>query len=93
MIRKVLLATIVAATLGASIQLASAFPAAPLHIVAQPRAEKVTFWGHPFPYHYNWSLVRACTRYETVETPRGLITKRVWVCNVGRGGAVVSYRN
>lgn len=94
MSRKVLLAITVAATLGASSQFASAFPAAPLQSLAQPRVEKVTFWGRAFPYRYNWSLVRACTRYETVETSRGPVMKRVWVCTVNpRGEVVVSYRN
>lgn len=94
MIRNALLATVTAVTLGASVQFAFAFPAAPLTSVSQPAVEKVTFWGRPFPYYYNWSLVRACTRYETVETAKGPVTKRVWVCDVGqRGGPVVSYRN
>ena len=93
MTRKVFLAAVIAVTLGASTQLASAFPAARLNAVSQPGIEKITFWGRAFPYQYNWSLVRACTRYETVETSRGPVMKRVWVCNAGRGGAVVSYRN
>lgn len=38
------------------------------------------FWGRPFPYGYRWSLTRACTRYEPVDTPHGVRMKRVWVC-------------
>lgn len=94
MTRNAVLTAVSAVMLAASVQVASAFPAASLTQVAKPPVEKVTFWGRPFPYHYNWSLVRACTRYETVETARGPVTKRVWVCDVHqRTGAVVSYRN
>ncbi len=94
MTRNAVLTAVTAVTLAASVQVASAFPAASLAQVSQPAVEKVTFWGRPFPYYYNWSLVRACTRYETVVTSRGPVTKRVWVCDVHqRGGAVVSYRN
>jgi len=42
--------------------------------------QQVTFWGRPFPYGYNWSLVRACTRYLPVETAQGTRLQRVWVC-------------
>ena len=38
------------------------------------------FWGEAFPYGYNWSRVRACTRYEPVETERGVRMEKVWVC-------------
>lgn len=94
MTRKAILATVAVVALGASTQFAAAFPAAPLTAATQPTVEKVTFWGHAFPYQYNWSLVRACTRYEAVETPRGPVMKRVWVCTVNpRGEVVVSYRN
>lgn len=95
MTRIALLAAVAAVTTAVSVQVAGAFPAAPLTQVTQPTVEKVTFWGRPFPYHYSWSLVQACTRYETVETAKGPVTKRVWVCDAygRRGGAVVSYRN
>jgi hypothetical protein len=91
--RNALLMAVAVITLGASGQVAAAFPAAPLTQVTQPAVEKVTFWGRPFPYHYSWSLVQACTRYETVETAKGPVTKRVWVCDVEHRDAVVSYRN
>jgi hypothetical protein len=45
------------------------------------------FWGHPYPFGYAWSLDRACTRFEPVETPHGTRTERVWVCDVQRGYA------
>ena len=38
------------------------------------------FWGEAFPYGYRWSVVRACTRYEPVETRRGVRMEKVWVC-------------
>jgi hypothetical protein len=38
------------------------------------------FWGEAFPYGYRWSLVRACTRYEPVDTARGVVMEKVWVC-------------
>jgi hypothetical protein len=41
----------------------------------------VTFWGEAFPYGYDWSIERACTRYEPFETPHGTEVRRVWVCN------------
>jgi hypothetical protein len=70
-------ALIMAAATGPSL----ALPAAPLHAVkADPVIQQVAFWGRPFPYRYNWSLVRACTRYETIETPRGPRLHRIWVC-------------
>ncbi len=45
------------------------------------------FWGRPFPIGYNWSLERACSRYEPVESDRGTRMERVWVCDVPRGYA------
>lgn len=93
MSRNTLLVAGAAAAFAASVEIAAAFPIAPLPTVAQPAIEKVTFWGRPFPYYYSWSLVQACTRYETVETPKGPVTKSVWVCDAGRREAVVSYRN
>jgi hypothetical protein len=44
--------------------------------------EPLGFWGKPFPYGYQWSLARACSRYEPEEGPRGTTWRRVWVCNV-----------
>jgi hypothetical protein len=77
-----------------SIHSVSAFPAAPGLKPAGTNIQNVTFWGEAFPYGYRWSLNRACTAYETVETPRGPEMRRVWVCSVhGRREAVVSYRN
>lgn len=94
MTHKALLTATIAVFVGTSVQFASAFPAAQWSTLSQPAVEKVTFWGRSFPYHYSWSLAEACTRYETVETPRGPVTKRVWVCSVnGPRDAVVSYRN
>jgi hypothetical protein len=59
----------------------SAAPIAPLSGVQDlAMDQKTTFWGRAFPYRYNWSLVRACTRYVPVETTRGTRMERVWVC-------------
>jgi hypothetical protein len=44
--------------------------------------EPLGFWGKPFPFGYQWSLARACNRYEAEEGPRGTTWRRVWVCNV-----------
>ena len=38
------------------------------------------FSGEAYPYGYRWSLVRACTRYEPVETEHGTRMEKVWVC-------------
>jgi len=38
------------------------------------------FWGEPFPYGYRWSVVRACTRYEPIDTAHGVRMEKVWVC-------------
>jgi hypothetical protein len=45
------------------------------------------FWGEPFPYGYRWSLVRACSRYESEETSHGTKWHHVWVCDVKAGYA------
>lgn len=42
------------------------------------------FWGEPFPYGYRWSVARACTRYEPVDTAHGVRMKKVWVCGYRR---------
>ena len=44
------------------------------------------FWGEAYPFGYNWSYVRACTRYEPVETKYGTRTEKVWVCGNRRWG-------
>jgi hypothetical protein len=59
-----------------------AFPASPVQAShAIPNVQMVTFWGEAFPYGYDWSIERACTRYEPFETPHGTEVRRVWVCN------------
>lgn len=68
-----------------------AFPVTPMQAGPTAAVTKVTFWGEAFPYGYSWRLARGCTRYETVETSRGPVTQRVWVCG-SRRGRVVSYR-
>ena len=68
-----------------------AFPAAPMQAALPAAITKVTFWANSFPYGYNWSRQRACTRYETVETGRGPVTQRTWVCGQRRE-VVVSYK-
>lgn len=42
------------------------------------------FGGQAFPYGYQWSLARACTRYEPVETKYGTRMEKVWVCAARR---------
>lgn len=78
---KVVLAIAAAAMLCGSSVSGMAFIAAPV-AAAQRLSDvhSVTFWGRSFPFRYNWSLVRACTRYEPVETTRGTRMHRVWVC-------------
>jgi hypothetical protein len=81
MIRKGLSVAVVFVALTASSGSALALTSAPLHAVPlSAGVHQVTFWARPFPYFYNWSLVRACTRYEPVETARGTRLQRVWVC-------------
>jgi ABC-type glycerol-3-phosphate transport system substrate-binding protein len=79
--QRLVLAAITALTVAAAAGPSSAMPAASLQALrADSSVQQVTFWGRPFPYGYRWSLVRACTRYETVETPRGPRLHRIWVC-------------
>jgi len=53
-------------------------------VQAASAVEKVSFWGRAFPYRYNWSRVRACTRFVPVETARGPRLQRIWVCSRSR---------
>lgn len=89
MTHKLFLAAAAAIALFASVGAGVAFPVAPIQAAPEKAVTKVTFWGKPFPYGYRWS--RACVRYVTVETSRGPVTQRVWVCDRSRE-AVVSYR-
>lgn len=91
MTHKVVLAAAAAIALFSSVGAGAAFPVAPIQAAPEKTVTNVTFWGKPFPYRYNWRLARGCTRYETVETSRGPVTQRVWVCGQRRD-AVVSYR-
>jgi hypothetical protein len=91
MTHKVYLAATAAIALFASAGASVASPIIPMQAAPAAAVTKVTFWAKSFPYRYNWSLARACTRYETVETSRGPVTERVWVCG-HRRGRVVSYR-
>jgi hypothetical protein len=91
MIQKVLLAATAAIALFVSTGAGVAFPVAPMQVGPTTAVTKVTFWGEPFPYGYRWRVARGCTRYETVETSRGPVMQRVWVCGPRRG-RVVSYR-
>ena len=45
------------------------------------------FWGRPYPFGYQWSLVKACDRLEPVETAHGTTMRHVWVCDVRKGYA------
>lgn len=72
---------VAAAAVALSAGSAMAFPSAPLPVQNATMVQQATFWGRPFPYGYNWSLRKACTRYETVETAHGPRTERVWVCS------------
>jgi hypothetical protein len=78
---KLLSAATVLLALGASVGSGAAFPSTPIHVSqALASIQRVTFWGDAFPYGYSWSVVRACTRYEPVETAQGTQMQRVWVC-------------
>jgi len=92
MTHKVFLAAAASVAFFVSAGVSSAFPVMPNLAMQKSAVRSVTFWGQAFPYGYNWSLARACTRYETVETSRGPVTRRVWVCG-GRYKGAVSYRN
>ncbi len=101
MTHKAILAAVAAVGLLAFSGASNAFPVAPIQAdtaagLQHPNVQQVTFWGRAFPYGYTWSVTRACTRYVPVETARGTVMRRVWVCGrYGhyRNGAVVSYRN
>lgn len=101
MTHKVILAAVAAVGLLAFSDAGNAFPVASMQAassasVQRANVQQVTFWGRAFPYRYTWSVTRACTRYVPVETARGTVMRRVWVCGrYGhyRNGAVVSYRN
>jgi hypothetical protein len=93
--QKVLFAAATVVGLSMSAGAAGAFPLAPIEVARDVNVLQTSFWGRAFPYRYNWSLVRACTRYEPEETSRGTVMRRVWVCGERwreRTGAVVSYR-
>lgn len=92
MTHKVILLPALAAGLLAFAPPAPAAPLAPIKTTPASVLQEVTFWGEPFPYGYNWDRTRACTQYETVDTGRGLVTRRVWVCGQEKP-PVVSYRN
>lgn len=91
MTHKVFLAATAVITLFVSAGAGAAFPVAPMQAASTTAVTKVTFWGEPFPYGYRWRVARGCTRYETVETSRGPVMERVWVCG-HRRGRLVSYR-
>jgi ABC-type glycerol-3-phosphate transport system substrate-binding protein len=79
--QRLVLAAITALAMAAAAGPGSAMPAASLQALkADSSVQRVTFWARPFPHGYRWSLVRACTRYETIETPRGPRLHRIWVC-------------
>jgi hypothetical protein len=84
MTRKVLLAATAMIALFVSAGSCMAFPITWVQPAASPSVQRVTFWGRAFPYRYNWSLARACTRYEPVETAHGTRIHRIWVCSVTR---------
>ena len=54
---------------------------------APTAAEKITFWGKPFPYRYA-RRKNSCEQYRQVDTPQGLVWESKWVC--GPRGARVS---
>jgi hypothetical protein len=80
MAHKVLPVVAAAIALYVSVGSCVAFPANPIQSVESSSVQRVTFWGRPFPYRYNWSLVRACTRYELLDGARGPRMHRIWVC-------------
>jgi hypothetical protein len=93
MTHKVFLAAAAAVAFFVSAEAGVAFPVAPISTARSIGVTKVTFWARPFPYGYAWSLARACTRHVPVETSRGLVTQRVWVCDQHpRREVVVHYK-
>lgn len=79
---KLLLGVTASLVLSASTGSGFAFPSAPIYAPQRlATVQRVTFWGDAFPFGYDWSIVRACTRYEQVETANGTEMKRVWVCD------------
>lgn len=76
----VIFSTLAFAVVSLSPNVALAFPISSPAALHDGLVRKVTFWGHPFPYGYTWSLARACTRYIPVETAHGVRSERVWVC-------------
>jgi hypothetical protein len=67
---------------------AGAAPIAPSAMTAliTPAAESVSFWGWPFPFGYRY-MPGQCYMRAHVETPRGLVWRRVFICTEpgGRG--------
>jgi hypothetical protein len=84
MAHKVLPAALAAIALYVSAGSCVAFPANPIRSAENSSVQQVTFWARPFPYRYNWSFVRACTRYELLEGARGPRMHRIWVCDARR---------
>lgn len=91
MAHKVSLAVTALIVLFVSCGIGQAFTTASMLAAAPAAVTRVTFWGNSFPYGYSWSRQRACTRYETVETGRGPVTQRFWVCGQRRE-VVMSYK-
>jgi hypothetical protein len=81
MMHKALLVVAASIVLCALAKPGHAFPAASIHASqGRQNLQQISFWGEAFPYGYNWSVVRACTGYEPVETTQGTRMQRVWVC-------------
>jgi len=73
---------IAAITTLAGLGVTRAAPMAPGAIakqVAEP-IELASFWGWPFPFGYTY-LPGQCYTRVAEETPRGVVWKRVWICN------------
>jgi hypothetical protein len=83
-VRSVVLGAFIA---GGSLATAYGAPMTPSAMM-QPTSppDLVSFWGLPFPFGFTYQPGQ-CYIWQTVETPRGPVVRRVWVCTerAGRG--------
>ena len=70
-----------------SLGAAYAAPIAPtaMRAPSSPPVKLVSFWGQPFPYGYRY-FHGQCYAEVPVETPTGIVWRRVWVCETDHYG-------
>ena len=68
-------------TIIAGLTAGHAAPVAPAVVKAPTgtSVERVSFWGRTFPYGYAYHRGQ-CYLYVWEETPRGIVKRRVWIC-------------